>query len=159
MVNIFFIFRRFFNQILRSILYIHDVSRIVLEETGLAWPVGDRPMRDLLIAHLKSCEPRTLRWSKVYWIIVHVLDRFKNHHNLLINGLLTAKAGWGVYCFVVVRGGGDAGSGLRHGGPEPQARRLPIFQIFQKSFPHLLAESPQRRFNLLSRASSCSSKF
>jgi hypothetical protein len=43
---------------------------------------------------------------------------------LLINGLLTAKAGWGVYCFVVVRGGDDAGSGLRHGGPEPQARQL-----------------------------------
>jgi hypothetical protein len=116
-----------FNQILTCVLYIKNVSRIVLAEIGLAWPVGDRPIHNSRVAHLKSCEPRTIRWSLVYRTIVHVLDWFKNYHNLLINGLLTAKAGWGVYCFVVVRGGGDAGSGRRHGGPEPQARRLPKF--------------------------------
>jgi hypothetical protein len=110
----------FFNQILNFVLYIINVSRTVLAGIGLAWPVGDRPMCNFRIAHLKSCAPRTVQRSTVYWIIVHVLDWFKYQHNLLINGLLTVKAGWGVYCFVVVRGGGDAGSGAPDGGPDPR---------------------------------------
>jgi hypothetical protein len=114
---------RFFNQILIFILYIENVSRTVLAGIGLAWPVGDRPMRDPRMAHLKSCAPRTVQGSTVYWIIVHVLDWFKHQHNLLINGLLTVKAGWGVYCFVVVRGGGDAGSGAPDGGPDPRPEK------------------------------------
>jgi hypothetical protein len=116
----FFMFHTFFNQILTLILYIINVSRTVLAGIGLAWPVGDRPMRDPRMAHLKSCAPRIVQRSTVYWIIVHVLDWFKYQHNLLINGLLTVKAGWGVYCFVVVRGGGDAGSGAPDGGPDPR---------------------------------------
>jgi hypothetical protein len=126
-MNLFFTKAFFLNQILTFILYIVIVSRTVLAGIGLAWPVGDRPMCDLRIARLKSCAPRTVQESTVYWIIVHVLDWFKYQHNLLINGLLTVKAGWGVYCFVVVRGGGDAGSGAPDGGPDPQARRLPKF--------------------------------
>ena len=111
------IFRRFLNQILTFILYIDNVSRIVLAEIGLAWPVGDRSACSFRIARIKSCEPRTVRLSTVYWIIVHVLDWFKYQLHLLINGLLTVKAGWGIYCFVVVRGGGDAGSGCSMGVP------------------------------------------
>ena len=126
-----FSFRQFFNQILTLILYIDNVSRTVLAGIGLAWPVGDRSMCDFRIAHLKSCEPRTVRLSTVYWIIVHVLDWFKHQHNLLINGLLTVKAGWGIYCFVVVRGGGDAGSGMLDGGPDPRPAKCPSFQISQ----------------------------
>ena len=115
----------FLHQILTLILYIDNVSRTVLAGIGLAWPVGDRSMCDFRIAHLKSCEPRTVRLSTVYWIIVHVLDWFKHQHNLLINGLLTAKAGWGIYCFVVCGGGGDAGSGAPDGGPDPRPDECP----------------------------------
>jgi hypothetical protein len=125
-------FIKFVNQILTFILYIDNVSRTVLAGIGLAWPVGDRSMRDPRMAHLKSCAPRTVRLSTVYWIIVHVLDWFKHQHNLLINGLLTVKAGWGIYCFVVVRGGGDAGSGAPDGGPDPRPEKHPDFRIFQK---------------------------
>ena len=122
---LFFAFGRFFNQILTLILYIRNVSRTVLAGIGLAWLIGDRSTCHFRMMCLNSCKPRTVRWSTVYWIIVHVLDWFKNQLQLAINGLLTVNAGWGIYCFVVVRGGGDAGSDNRHGGPEPQARRLP----------------------------------
>ena len=159
-MNTFFDFRRFFNFILTLILYIKNVSRMHLVETGLAWPVGDRPMcfsidgidpgsspgssallsqrLHFRIAHLKSCEPRTVRWSTVYWTIVHVLDWFKNLSQLAINGFLTANAGWGVYCFVVRGGGGIRWLGAAARGSRSAARRVPNYQIFSKFTPQIV---------------------
>ena len=143
-----------FNQILTLDLYIRIVSRMHLAETGLAWLVGDRPVcfssdsmdsrsspgssalllqrLHFRIAHLKSCVPRTVRWSTVYWIILHVLDWFKNLSQPVINGFLTANVGWGVYCFVVRGGGGMRWLGAAARGSRSAARRMPNHQIFLK---------------------------
>ncbi|MEK7654972.1 MAG: hypothetical protein AAB323_01785, partial [Pseudomonadota bacterium] len=52
----------------------------------------------------------------------------------LINGLLTVKARWGIYCFVEGGGGGDAGSGLPPGGPDPRPEERPKIK-FCSNFP------------------------
>ena len=162
-MNIFFDSGRFFNHILTLVPYLENVSRIHLVETGLAWPVGDRPMCFSMdgmdsgslpgssalfpqrlyfrIVHLKSCEPRTVGWSTVYWTIVHVLDWFKYRLQIAINGFLTANAGWGVYCFVVRGGGGIRWLGAAARGSRSAARRMSNCHIFSKFTPRIVPDN------------------
>lgn len=173
-MNIFFKLRQFFNQILTLLLYIKNVSRMHLAETGLAWPVGDRPMcfstdgmdpgsspgsSALLLqrlhfrmARLKSCAPRTSTKIHVYWIIVHVLDWFKNLSQPVINGFLTANVGWGVYCFVVRGGGGKRWLGIAARGSRSAARRMPNHQISLKFIHQIMPDDSSAYYRVVLHA-------